>query len=146
MIRRLLHQRGLLVMLFIWAQRSWLCHLYCPITSPTGGDLLHWGSIKLCPGFCAALVCSGFALLALQLWWGHVVPERAALQESAMQKVAASSSCQRHVMQDAVLRVVSVYYRKAGPRALHKRQQHVRQAAGLHAVFTSCRTQGSVHC
>ena len=80
----MLDQRELWVMLFIWTQRHWLCHLNDPGTSPTGSDLLHWGGVK--PGFCAALICFEFSLLALQLWWRHVVSKRAALHVSALQK------------------------------------------------------------
>ncbi len=82
-------------MLFIWAQRRWLCHFNCPVTSPAGSDLLHWGSIKLCPGLCATVIYSGFRLLALQLWWWHVVSKWAALHGSALhrlQRQAAASA------------------------------------------------------
>ena len=83
----MLHHGELLVMLFIWAQGCWLCHLDCPITSPTGSDLLHRGSVQLCRGFCAALIRSEFPLLALQLWWGDVVSKRAALHESTLHQL-----------------------------------------------------------
>ena len=91
----MLDQRELWVMLFIWTQRRWLCHLNCPVTSPTRSDLLHWGGVKLCPGFCAAVICFEIPLLALQLWWGHVVSKRAALHTSALQKHSEA----KHILQ-----------------------------------------------